>query len=89
VLKIDAHNLPTVRLGNSDQLAVGDYVLAIGEPFGLEETATAGIVSATARSLPGDGYVPFIQTDAAVNPAIRRTALRLEWPGGGHQCPDL
>jgi serine protease Do len=68
VLKIDAHNLPTVRLGNSDQLAVGDYVLAIGEPFGLEETATAGIVSATARSLPGDGYVPFIQTDAAVNP---------------------
>jgi serine protease Do len=68
VLKIDAHNLPTVRLGNSDQLGVGDYVLAIGEPFGLEETATAGIVSAKGRSLPGDGYVPFIQTDAAVNP---------------------
>jgi serine protease Do len=68
VLKIDAHDLPTVRLGNSDQLNVGDYVLAIGEPFGLEETATAGIISATNRSLPGDGYVPFIQTDAAVNP---------------------
>jgi serine protease Do len=68
VLKIDAHDLPTVRLGNSDQLRVGDYVLAIGEPFGLEETATAGIVSAKGRSLPGDGYVPFIQTDAAVNP---------------------
>jgi len=68
VLKIDAHNLPTVQLGNSDQLGVGDYVLAIGEPFGLEETATAGIVSAKGRSLPGDGYVPFIQTDAAVNP---------------------
>jgi serine protease Do len=68
VLKIDAHDLPTVKLGNSDQLSVGDYVLAIGEPFGLEETATAGIVSATNRSLPGDGYVPFIQTDAAVNP---------------------
>jgi serine protease Do len=68
VLKIDAHNLPTVQLGNSDALAVGDYVLAIGEPFGLEETATAGIVSAKGRSLPGDGYVPFIQTDAAVNP---------------------
>jgi serine protease Do len=68
VLKIDAHNLPTVTLGNSDKLGVGDYVLAIGEPFGLEETATAGIVSAKARSLPGDGYVPFIQTDAAVNP---------------------
>jgi serine protease Do len=68
VLKIDAHDLPTVRLGDSDQLSVGDYVLAIGEPFGLEETATAGIVSAKGRSLPGDGYVPFIQTDAAVNP---------------------
>jgi serine protease Do len=68
VLKIDAHGLPTVRLGNSDGLGVGDYVLAIGAPFGLEETATAGIVSATGRSLPGDGAVPFIQTDAAVNP---------------------
>jgi serine protease Do len=68
VLKIDAHSLPVVQLGDSDQLAVGDYVLAIGEPFGLEETATAGIVSAKGRSLPGDGYVPFIQTDAAVNP---------------------
>jgi serine protease Do len=67
VLKIDAHNLPSVQLGDSDQLGVGDYVLAIGEPFGLEETATAGIVSAKGRSLPG-GYVPFIQTDAAVNP---------------------
>jgi serine protease Do len=68
VLKIDAHELHSVQLGNSDQLAVGDYVLAIGEPFGLEETATAGIVSAKGRNLPGDGYVPFIQTDAAVNP---------------------
>jgi serine protease Do len=68
VLKIDGHDLPTVRIGDSDQLGVGDYVLAIGEPFGLEETATAGIVSAKGRSLPGDGYVPFIQTDAAVNP---------------------
>jgi len=68
VLKIEAHDLPTVHIGDSDQLSVGDYVLAIGEPFGLEETATAGIVSAKGRSLPGDGYVPFIQTDAAVNP---------------------
>jgi serine protease Do len=68
VLKIEAQGLPTVRLGNSDKLGVGDYVLAIGAPFGLEETATAGIVSATGRSLPGDGAVPFIQTDAAVNP---------------------
>jgi len=57
-----------VRFGNSDQLRVGDYVLAIGTPFGLEETATAGIVSAKGRSLPGDGPVPFIQIDAAVNP---------------------
>jgi serine protease Do len=68
VLKIDARDLPTVQLGDSGQLNVGDYVLAIGQPFGLEETATAGIVSAKGRSLPGDGYVPFIQTDAAVNP---------------------
>jgi serine protease Do len=68
VLKIDGRGLPAVTLGDSDQLGVGDYVLAIGEPFGLEETATAGIVSAKGRSLPGDGYVPFIQTDAAVNP---------------------
>jgi serine protease Do len=68
VLKIEARDLPSVHIGNSDQLGVGDYVLAIGEPFGLEETATAGIVSAKGRSLPGDGYVPFIQTDAAVNP---------------------
>src|SRR5258708_8265712 len=68
VLKIDAHDLPAVQIGDSNQLHVGDYVLAIGEPFGLEETATAGIVSAKGRSLPGDGYVPFIQTDAAVNP---------------------
>ena len=68
VLKIEAKGLTTVRMGNSDALNVGDYVLAIGQPFGLEETATAGIVSATSRALPGDGYVPFIQTDAAVNP---------------------
>ena len=68
VLKIQGRDFPTVRIGDSDQLGVGDYVLAIGEPFGLEETATAGIVSAKGRSLPGDGYVPFIQTDAAVNP---------------------
>jgi serine protease Do len=68
VIKIEAHGLTTVNLGDSDKLGVGDYVLAIGQPFGLEETATAGIVSAKGRSLPGDGYVPFIQTDAAVNP---------------------
>ncbi|MDB5762908.1 MAG: peptidase [Herminiimonas sp.] len=68
VLKINADNLPVVSLGNPAQLGVGDYVLAIGAPFGFEQSATAGIVSAKGRSLPGDGYVPFIQTDVAVNP---------------------
>ncbi|MES2932673.1 MAG: trypsin-like peptidase domain-containing protein, partial [Pseudomonadota bacterium] len=68
VLKINASNLPVVNLGNPAQLAVGDYVLAIGSPFGFEQSATAGIVSAKGRALPGDGYVPFLQTDVAVNP---------------------
>jgi len=68
VLRIQAQGLPTVRLGDPRQLQVGDPVLAIGAPFGLEQTATAGIVSAKGRSLPGDAAVPFIQTDAAVNP---------------------
>jgi serine protease Do len=68
VLKIDAKKLPTVRLGNPASLRTGDWVLAIGSPFGFENSVTAGIVSATGRSLPGDGYVPFIQTDVAVNP---------------------
>ena len=68
VLKIDARNLPVVRLGDPKTLEVGDPVLAIGAPYGLEETATQGIVSAKGRSLPGDAVVPFIQTDAAVNP---------------------
>lgn len=68
VLRIDARNLPVVRLGDAQQLQVGDPVLAIGSPFGFEQTATQGIVSAKGRSLPGDAAVPFIQTDAAVNP---------------------
>ncbi len=68
VLKVDAQNLPTVALGDPKQVQVGDPVLAIGSPFGFEQTATQGIVSAKGRSLPGDSYVPFIQTDAAVNP---------------------
>ncbi len=68
VLRIDAQGLPTVRVGDADQLAVGDYVLAIGQPYGFEESASAGIVSAKGRSLPGDSYVSFIQTDVAVNP---------------------
>ncbi|MEO6743095.1 MAG: Do family serine endopeptidase [Caldimonas sp.] len=68
VLRIDAKDLPTVRLGDARQIEVGDPVLAIGAPYGLEQTATQGIVSAKGRSLPGDAVVPFIQTDAAVNP---------------------
>jgi len=68
VLRINASNLPIVRLGDARQLEVGDPVLAIGAPYGLEQTATQGIVSAKGRSLPGDAVVPFIQTDAAVNP---------------------
>jgi serine protease Do len=68
VLKLDAKNLPTVQLGDPKQVQVGDYVLAIGAPYGFEQTATQGIVSAKGRSLPGESVVPFIQTDAAVNP---------------------
>jgi len=68
VLRINAKDLPTVRLGNPKQLEVGDPVMAVGAPFGFEQTATQGIVSAKGRSLPGDSVVPFIQTDAAVNP---------------------
>jgi serine protease Do len=68
VIKIEAKGLPTVHMTASTNLQVGDYVLAIGAPYGLEETATAGIVSAKGRSLPNDQSVPFIQTDVAVNP---------------------
>jgi len=68
VIKINAKDLPVVHMGSTDSLQVGDYVLAIGAPYGLEETATAGIVSAKGRSLPDSQSVPFIQTDAAVNP---------------------
>ena len=68
VLKIDAKNLPTLALGNTKDLKVGEWVLAIGSPFGFENTVTAGVVSAKGRSLPDDSAVPFIQTDVAVNP---------------------
>ncbi|OUM02821.1 DegQ family serine endoprotease [Variovorax sp. JS1663] len=68
VLKIDAKNLPTLALGSNKDLKVGEWVLAIGSPFGFENTVTAGVVSAKGRSLPDDSYVPFIQTDVAINP---------------------
>ncbi len=68
VLKIDASGLPIVRLGDPEALKVGEWVVAIGSPFGFENSVTAGIVSAKSRSLPGDAYTPFIQTDVAVNP---------------------
>jgi serine protease Do len=68
VLKVTASGLVAVKVGDPRSLQVGDYVLAIGAPFGFDQSATAGIVSAKGRSLPGEAYVPFIQTDAAVNP---------------------
>jgi len=68
LLKIEAGNLPSVRIGDPDALKVGEWVLAIGSPFGFESSATAGIVSAKGRSLPNENYVPFIQTDVAINP---------------------
>jgi len=68
VLKIDAKNLPTVPLANPKDLKVGEWVLAIGSPFGFENTVTAGVVSAKGRSLPDDSFTPFIQTDVAINP---------------------
>jgi serine protease Do len=68
VLKVDATDLPAVTIGSPEQLKVGEWVLAIGSPFGFEQSATAGIVSAKGRSLPGGNYVPFIQTDVAINP---------------------
>ncbi len=68
VLKIDAKDLPVVAIGKPSDLRVGEWVLAIGSPFGFENSVTAGVVSAKGRSLPDDSAVPFIQTDVAVNP---------------------
>ncbi|HKS57876.1 MAG TPA: DegQ family serine endoprotease [Steroidobacteraceae bacterium] len=68
LIKIDAKDLPTVRIGDPQKLRPGEWVVAIGSPFGLENSATAGIVSATSRAVGGESYVPFIQTDVAVNP---------------------
>ena len=68
LLKVKGKNLPAVKLGNSEALKVGEWVLAIGSPFGFDHSVTAGIVSAKGRSLPNENYVPFIQTDVAINP---------------------
>lgn len=68
LLKVEGKNLPTVKLGDSNKLKVGEWVLAIGSPFGFDHSVTKGIVSAKGRTLPNDTYVPFIQTDVAINP---------------------
>ena len=68
LIKIEANGLPVVKLGDPNRLKVGEWVIAIGSPFGFENSVTAGIVSAKGRSLPQENYVPFIQTDAAINP---------------------
>jgi serine protease Do len=68
LIKIEASGLPTVRLGDPSKLRVGEWVVAIGSPFGFENSVTAGIVSAKGRSLPQENFVPFIQTDVAINP---------------------
>ncbi|MBV8049513.1 MAG: DegQ family serine endoprotease [Paludibacterium sp.] len=68
LLKVDGSNLPVVKVGDPDQLKPGEWVAAIGAPFGFENSVTAGIVSAKGRSLPDESYVPFIQTDVAINP---------------------
>ena len=68
VIKIEATGLPVVKIGDPEKLKVGEWVLAIGSPFGFESTVTAGIVSAKGRSLPQENFVPFLQTDVAINP---------------------
>ena len=68
VIRIPAKNLPTVKVGDTHNLKVGEWVVAIGAPFGFENSVTAGIVSAKGRTLPDSGYVPFIQTDVPINP---------------------
>jgi serine protease Do len=68
LLKVDAKNLPVVKIGSSEKLKVGEWVMAIGSPFGFDHSVSVGIVSAIGRNLPSENYVPFIQTDVAINP---------------------
>ncbi|ANQ83185.1 serine protease MucD [Azoarcus olearius] len=68
VIKIDARNLPTVKIGDAERSRVGEWVIAVGSPFGFDHSVTAGIISAKARRLPDENYVPFLQTDVAINP---------------------
>jgi len=90
VLKIDAKSLPVLRMGKVADLKVGEWVMAIGSPFGFENSVTAGVVSAKGRSLPGDSGVQFIQTDAAVNPGNSGgAAAQCPWRGRRHQLADL
>jgi serine protease Do len=90
VIKIDASGLPTVRFGDPNVLKVGEWVVAIGSPFGFDNSVTAGIVSAKGRSLPQENYVPFIQTDVAVNPGNSGGPLfNMKGEVVGNQLADL
>jgi Trypsin-like serine proteases, typically periplasmic, contain C-terminal PDZ domain len=90
LLKVEGKNLPTVKLGDSEKLKVGEWVLAIGSPFGFDHSVTKGIVSAKGRTLPNDTYVPFIQTDVAINPGNSGGPLfNMKGEVVGYQLADL
>ena len=90
LIKVDAQDLPTVKIGKSSELKIGEWVLAIGSPFGFESTVTAGIVSAKRRALPSENYVPYIQTDVAINPGNSGGPLfDLDGECCRHQLPDF
>jgi serine protease Do len=75
LLKVDGTNYPSLKIGNVDQLKVGEPVLAIGSPFGFDYSASAGIVSAKSRNMQGETSVPFIQTDVALNPVTQAAII--------------
>jgi len=89
VIRINAKDLPTVKVGDSHNIRVGEWVLAIGAPFGFANSATAGIVSALGRTLPDSGYVPFIQTDVPINPGNSGGPLFNMRGEARHQLADL